>query len=160
MKTRLLPSMALLFFVLLCTVQVSGSSLSNGPESEPGTLPKGITSGTHNPGGEPAPSTSACSVEITGVTVNDCEGEVIDYTLHFESQDFGANGYYVKRDDFTYGPFTSLGSLEWADIAYCAEPTTFIIIDADNETCRDTFVWETECCPCVIDFEVLDIVCE
>lgn len=159
MKTRLLPSMALLFYVLLCTLQVSGSSLSNGPESKPGTLPTGITSGTHNPGGHSAPSTAACSVEITGVTVNDCEGEVINYTLHFESQDFGANGYYVKRDDFTYGPFTSLGSLEWGDIAYCAEPTTFIIIDADNETCRDTFVWETECCPCVIDFEVLDIVC-
>lgn len=159
MKTRLYHAMELLFYVLLSTAQVSGSSLSNGHASEPGTLPTGITSGTHNAGGQAASSTSACSVEITGVTVNDCEGEVIDYTIHFESQDFGANGYYVKIDDFTYGPFTSLGSLEWGDIAYCAEPTTFIIIDADNETCRDTFVWETECCPCVIDFEVLDIVC-
>jgi hypothetical protein len=152
MKTRLYPAMALLFFVLLCTIQVSGSSLSNGPESKPGTLPTGITSGTHNPGGQPAPSTSACSVDNLILTPRECDGNGRGYDFSFEGTDFGLNGYTLTNN-LGWSQTFDLNDYKIIFInADCLQELEFTIYDNDNNACSDTYTFEPECCECGFEF--------
>lgn len=161
MKTRLYPAMALLFFVLICTVEVSGSSLSNGPETEPATLPTGITSGTHNPGGQPAPSTSACSVDNLILTPLACDSDGKGYEFSFEGTDFGLNGYTLTNN-LGWSQTFDLNDFKIIFIpADCLQELEFTIYDNDNNTCSDTYTFEPECCECGFQFSLIELTqCE
>lgn len=102
----------------------------------------------------------ACSVEFTGIGNIQCDGEVIDYSIYFDSNEFGANGYFLIRNGITTGPHFTMDSVHWGDISYCQEEEMLIIYDADEPTCRDTFIWESPCCPCEFSMEVGQNECE
>lgn len=102
----------------------------------------------------------ACSVEFTGIGNIQCSGEVINYSIYFDSQEFGTNGYFLIHNGNTTGPHFTLDSIQWGDISYCENQEMLIIYDADEQACRDTFFWETPCCPCEFEFIVEQVECE